>query len=165
MESVIQSTFDRLPVESFGSDHWSLLAYIETVLVEYGLYDVDLDPHLRTNRRHYRFLVTRHHLAPHLGEKWRVAGPMRPEHGSRVDGAVLPNHDDWDCLEDLIAAGFLTVQWPHNRPAVVLTPLGDRAVAALRVHKREGGRWATFRWPAPPALPPAVREDLPPPGA
>ncbi len=145
METLMASSFDRISLAEFGRDHWSTLAYLENIMVEYGECQVDLDPRMRTNRKHYRLLAERKHLARHVGTKWRLAQAMRPEHGSRISGGrVVTNHDDWDCVEDLIAAGLLMAKSPHNRPTLYLTPLGDRVAAALREHKRRGGTWSAF---------------------
>lgn len=147
MESLIESSFERIPLTEFGSDHWSTLAYLETVMVEYGEYQVDLDPRMRTNRRHYRLLAERNHLARHVGAKWKMVRAMQSENGSRLsNGSTLDNHDDWDCVEYLISAGVLTVKRPHNRPTLYLTDLGEQVVVALRGHKRNNGRWATFSY-------------------
>ncbi len=43
-----------VPVELWSKDHWSTLAYIETVMVEHGgRFEVGWDPRMRQNRRNF----------------------------------------------------------------------------------------------------------------
>jgi hypothetical protein len=106
---------------------------------------------MRTSRRHYRQLVT-----AFPGPNGPDAGaPITPDLGTRLrDGTVVPDHDDWDCVEDLLAAGLLTAipdpDHPDRWGIIRLTPAGQEHVAALRVHKQQGGTWDTYARPASP---------------
>jgi hypothetical protein len=107
---------------------------------------------MRTSRRHFRQLVTTFPGPddPDLG------APITPDLGTRLrDGTIIPDHDDWDCVEDLLAAGLLTAipepDHPERWGLIRLTPAGQRHVAALRVHKQQGGTLDTYAWSADPA--------------
>ena len=134
-----------VPVPRFGKDHWSLLAYVETRCVDSIGNTGTLDPlRMRCNpKRHPMMAVSR------FGErKWE------PTYGTRLrmtrTGRVpqLRTHDDWDCLEDLDAAGLVEVVSLVNG-FVRMTSSGLKIAATLRAHKAEGGVFATFRWPVP----------------
>lgn len=124
-----------VPMDLWGKDHWSTLGYIETKLVE-GPCKVSFDARMRQNRRHYRVLMEARH---HDGV------PMSPQYGSRLnDGTYLPWHDDWCCVQDMIAAGlFKDGKWGKGF-SLKLTDEGHIATAALRKHKIEGGGFSTF---------------------
>ena len=116
-----------VPVDRFGKDHWSLLGYIGTCVVD----GQELDPRLM-RRQGNQF--------------WK------PEYGSRLKGyfkdksnksLLLTDHDDWSCLHDLEAEGLIV------RPSAVslvvgLTPKGQAFEAALREHKQADGNFAQF---------------------
>ena len=83
------STDEFIPIENWGRDHWSTLAYIETIMVEKHAFTVTYDPHMRHNRRNYRVMGGMEHVRP---------GPVmdRIKHASRLrDGTTVENHDDW----------------------------------------------------------------------
>lgn len=144
-ELVIESSFDRVDVGAFGSDHWSLLAYIDHVEVEYGCFQIGLDPRVRSSRVHYRLLYeySKTHSSRHIGNGWKMAEPMLPKHGSRLAGGkVVESHDDWDCMEDLAAAGFISLK---EGQGITLTEAGVAAANKIRQHKRDGGRFSTFK--------------------
>lgn len=127
-----------VPPELFGRDHWSTFAYAETRCVDHrGLLDL----------RHMRCNPDRHPLLAHLND-WR------PSNGTRLAGffelgnapeRLLEEHDDWDCLFDLEQAGLLNVLTGISG-IVIMTPRGQAAAAALRVHKQGQQPFATFRW-------------------
>lgn len=128
---------ERIPVERWGKDHWSMLAYVETRAVDYG---GKVDPrHLRENPL----------VSPPRGN------PMPSnEHPTRlVDGEKVSPHDDWCCIEDLIAFGLLVWEGTGANPIFRLTARGWAVVSALRQHKAKGGTFATFRIELAGALP------------
>lgn len=137
-------TTQRVPLERFGKDHWSLLAYAETRAVDQDGLD----------RRHLRCNAERH---PHLTSVYH-RNEWKPEWGTRLKGYFaaedksqhqLPEHDDWDCLEDLEAAGLLEILSLING-FVRITPEGRRVVNELRQHKHDGGNFANFTPSQPP---------------
>lgn len=143
-----------VPVEKFGKDHWSLLAYVETLCVDGkdGLGVID-------GRR------VRCNPARHPGQE-TSPGPWRDSYSTRLAGffqfddradpqlaaeagLMLLGHDDWDCLEDLEAAGLVSVI-TLTSGGVLLTDEGSRVAGVLRAHKAQGGHFAGFRWPVSP---------------
>ena len=151
----------RVRPEEFGKDHWSLLAYIETLVVD-GIETGGAVGRARSrrgpaglgviDRDRVRCNPARHPLL--LGPRQTSDFRWKPEWGTRLRGYFdapedqratlrLPDHDDWDCLEDLDAAGlveFVTL----TSGGVLLTEDGLRMAARLRAHKANGGHFATF---------------------
>lgn len=116
--------------DRFGKDHWSLLAYVECCAVDNkGVLD---------NRR-MRCDIDRHPGLAHSG-----SGKKYPT--ILVGGAELPNHDDWDCLDDLGDARFVGVGGTGIAPVVRFTDLGYKVAAALRQHMAQGNHSRDFRW-------------------
>lgn len=150
-----------VPIDQFGKDHWSTFAYVETLCVDSQTGDgwghINAD-RMRTNSKRH----------PFGGERRALSAEARtwgPEHGTRLRGfwkadrkedpsRQLQSHDDWDCLEDLEAAGLIFVRSLANG-FVRMTELGNTVAAALRKHKTEGGSFADFVWeqPCSPAQP------------
>jgi hypothetical protein len=119
----------KTPVEKFGRDHWSTLLYIETRVVDHrGVLD---NRNMRCNPK------GRHPHFAHI--PWEKDYPTR-----LAGGATRSKHDDWDCVEDLIAAGFLEWNGTGANPVFALTDEGWRVVSALRRHRAEGAGVATF---------------------
>jgi hypothetical protein len=141
--------YDILAQARWGVDHWSLLAYIETRCVD-GAGGVG-----RIEKRHFRCNPERHpqHL-PATPFGWepiqgtRLAGyseaPKQAEPADREAlGVQLLKHDDWDCLADLAAAGYLEVTAPV-RGEVRLTDKGTEIALKISEHKGKGGKFSTF---------------------
>jgi hypothetical protein len=87
----------------FGRDHWSTFAYIETRIVD----------HRGTlNHAHMRCHGGRHPLM--LAAKGDFLGVADGRQFATLlaAGEQLPDHDDYDCIDDLIAAGLLEVHMP-----------------------------------------------------
>lgn len=121
-----------IPMDEWGKDHWSTLAYIETRIVD-----------------HKGFIDNRH-------MRGRVA-----EYPTRLaNGAIEPLHSDYDCAEDMIAEGLLEggrLSWDEvmsypQRDRVrhthiySLTTKGWKVAEALRAHKGDGGNYAGFTY-------------------
>jgi hypothetical protein len=62
------------------------------------------------------------------------------------DSVELEDHDDWDCLDDLEAAGLLEIRSLVNG-CVKLTDRGKDVAGKLRSHLAGGGRLAGFVLP------------------
>lgn len=132
-----------VPIEDFGKDHWSLLAYIKTRCVDYkGVLDIK---HMRTKN-------------PALASTASIFGPQqwKPEYGTRLsgyfnkDGSKNPDrqildHDDHDCQEDLEEAGLIENIGTGLHPAVKMTKLGLKIAAEIDAHKASGGVFAYFK--------------------
>lgn len=141
---------EHVPIDRWSKDHWSTLAYIETVMVDCGGFQVGLDARMKTNRRNFRVF---HERCPHPKRPWptQMAMSMNPEHATRLkDGSQVASHDDWACLQDMAAAGFFN-ETPEDIDVGMIVTLSDkgRAVAnALRDHKANGGQFAEFEAPS-----------------
>lgn len=134
------------PIALWGKDHWSLLGYVECVCVDNAGY-LAIDK-MRANPDTHPLMSS---------------GPMRwkPEYSTRLAGffafqdrtdiekaaaaghAIL-GHDDWDCLDDLEAAGLLEVL-SLAQCKVRMTDQGTLLASELRKHKASGGMFANFR--------------------
>lgn len=128
----------------FGKDHWSLLAYVETCCVNGNGGIGTLDG------RRMRCHTERHPLLCEGNLNWK------PSYGTRLSRywpngttpdptRLLEHHDDYDCLDDLVHAGLVTIHSLVNR-LVTMTPVGLHVSAALRAHKANGHPFATFQW-------------------
>lgn len=127
------------PIKNWGKDHWSMLAYLETLAVEHeGIAQPD-PSRMRTNRK------------THAG----TGGGITP-YGSEMDASEkyptklkkgeLKGHDDWDCAEDLAEAGFLESIGSGVNPAYTFTDKGRLVTSKLREHKMSGGVFHNFNW-------------------
>ncbi len=127
-----------IPTEKFGKDHWSTFAYLETLAV---------DNKGRPDNHRMRCDLDRHPAMDHAYSG--IGGQKYPT--ILAGGDELPDHDDWDCIDDLEAAGFVEQGGTGIHPVFKLTETGYRVAAALRKHKAEGGNFASFRirWPLP----------------
>ena len=135
---------DFVPMDRWGKDHWSTLAYAETCAVDNsGALE---NARLRCNSCLHRPFVYVDGLGVmHDGSAY----PTRLKDGE------LQNHDDWSCLDDAVAAGLIEMKWRkvyrgNNRvfgfavAQVTLTPLGLQVAAELRAYKAGGGNFASF---------------------
>jgi hypothetical protein len=140
------------PVEKFGKDHWSLLAYVEDLCVNGREGLGEIDPRkLRCNPATHQTMYCAHsspvHWKPSYGT--RLAGFFDFEDRGDPEKAIaaglqLRDHDDWDCLEDLEAAGYVEVLSLANG-VVRMTKGGCEVASQLRTHKASGGHFAGFR--------------------
>lgn len=120
-----------IDVSKFGKDHWGLMMYVECRCVDHkGALDA---------------------------RNMRVGA----EYPTRLnDGSAVGNHDDWDCLEDLEAAGFVENLGTGANPVCRLTDEGMRVAGALRAYRQRGGQCKDFRWHAVCDWRPDVAEVL-----
>lgn len=141
-----------VPVNEWFDDHFSTLLYIETLNV-----DRDCKP-----------VYERMRAKPGAPKRGVVAGastiPLgRSEEEKEyptilVDGVLLYGHDDWDCIDDMLAEGLVTVEGPSMEPAVRLTSKGWKVAHALRRHKAERKHMSEFN--IMEHLPATVDDDL-----
>jgi hypothetical protein len=111
-----------VPVDRFGRDHHSTLLYIETRCVDHG--GKVIDENLRCDPK-------RHPGHGHNG-RWD------PKYGTRlVDNTVLSAHDDWDCIDDLEAAGLIERHGSTINPIFRLTTAGYAMASTLRRDRAE----------------------------
>jgi hypothetical protein len=131
-----------IPIEKFGKDHWSLLAFIECLCVDNnGNVDDANKMRMRCNEQtHPQYLVRPR------------GGLWSPKYGTRLKGFFdkydpklqLPKHDDWNCVEDLEAGGLVKRIGTGINPVFELTIIGKAIATKLREHKASGGMFATF---------------------
>lgn len=113
---------------TFGRDHWTTFLYLETCTVDYGG-EADL--------RRMRCDASRHPA--------QANGVDAKGHATRLKGGVLlPDHDDWDCAEDLEREGLLTNEGTAANRVFRLTEAGRALAGVLRAHKADGGSVDTF---------------------
>lgn len=116
-------------IKDFGRDHWSTLLYAEARCTDNGG---------EPNRQHMRCLDSRHPQHSH--------GHDSSDYPTRLTGdRLLPNHDDWDCVDDLARVGFLTIGGTGIHPIWEMTDEGRRVVGLLRAHKESDQGIASFR--------------------
>ena len=134
---------DYIPVEQWGQDHWTTLAYLETRATD-GKGVID-NRRMRCNTRLHR------HFAAFVGDY----APDSEKYPTRLADGVIANHDDWSCLEDMVAAGFLQAWYRDQRPGepfggyearIELTDAGRQVANALRQYRAGHGQYSDFRW-------------------
>lgn len=136
---------ENAKMEDWSKDHWSLLAYLETLVVDSGGRIGEID------REKLRCNENRHPLS--AGYRDHVLMPWSPSWGTRLRGhseespRLLPEHDDWDCLEELEEAGLIEIISMVNG-FFRLTRTGQKVAASIRAHKQEGGVYAKYELPA-----------------
>ena len=108
-----------VPMTLFGTDHWSTFAYVETRAVDHkGLLDHD---RMRCHAgRHPVMLHAKRRVsgASADGSRYptRIKASATPDAHGRYGVTEVPDHDDYDCLDDLIAAGLLEPRMPVVGP-------------------------------------------------
>lgn len=130
----VKKEIENVPMSSWGKDHWSTLAYIETRIVDYkGRPDSD---HMRCDPERHPGLAGRSPISYGIRDK---------KYPTRLKGKQESHdHDDWDCLEDAVAEGLIEWKGTGMYPVFVLTDRGRTVCAALRQHKQDGGQFAQF---------------------
>lgn len=132
---------NSIPLAKFGRDHWSILAYIETRCVDYkGIPDHN---HFRCNaKRHPGLPGIQHNLA--TLPTWKTEYSTRLKGHTQAQPVQVRGHDDWDCAEDLAAAGLIEIHGSGINPWYKLTPAGKTHAAQIRSHKSNGGAFSTY---------------------
>ena len=124
--------------ESWGKDHWSLLAYFETRCVDHrGVPDFD---HMRINSKKRGFSKGNLKHAMGMGQDWDTAHGTKLKQGSVPDG----NHDDYDVMEELEKLGFLNNVGSGINPVIKLTKLGKKVSHYIRLHKASDKNFNSF---------------------
>ncbi len=97
-----------IPEDLFGRDHFSTLAYIETRLVDGKKYVICCDARMRTDAHNRRIFMHRPGKQISNPNRYMVAMIGRPASPTRLrDGIEVPQHDDWDCIQDMAKAGYI----------------------------------------------------------
>jgi hypothetical protein len=97
MSTELATTTEITTIEPkrWGRDHWSLLGYIATC------FDGEID------RRKLRCNENRHPMLAHCHSAWKDEWSTRLKSTPEGEHIKAIGHDDWDCLDDLEAAGPL----------------------------------------------------------
>lgn len=143
----------NLQISDFGKDHWSLLAYIETLCVDAnnarGVGEID-KRRVRCNEKTHPMLAVNRNIA---GVKWkgeygtRLSGFWR-ESGTTNKKRQIKSHDDWDCLDDFERLGLVEILSVANG-FVRLTDKGIAVAGKVREWKAKGGQFGTFKYAEP----------------
>jgi hypothetical protein len=137
-------TSKLVPAEKFGKDHASMLAYVETLTVDSVGIVIDRFKVVAVDKARLRCNPSRHPLHAVKPANRGGARDWQPSWGTQIiGGAVLPDYDDWDVLNDLEAVGLVEVLSEANG-YVVLTGDGINVAARLRAHKSSGKQFREF---------------------
>lgn len=123
-----------VPMHLWGRDHWTTFAYAASVATS-GKREIDKDK-MRTDRGRHPHGTGRRSAA--------FATSDGADYPTRLRGGQeLRDHDDWDCLEDAVAAGLLS--WgTWTVPFVVLTDAGLEGWAHVQAYENDPavGSWS-----------------------
>lgn len=136
-----------IPMDKWAKDHWSTFAYIETVMVDCGGFQVGRDAMMKSNRRHFRVMAEQCPNPKRTKNTGALAICMSPEHATILnDQQQLPGHDDWCCMQDMAAQGLFDLDVDHIEPGVTLhlSELGFKVASELRRHLSNNGKMAAF---------------------
>ena len=125
---------EHIPISRWGKDHWSTLAYLETLAVEHNGLAIPVNARMRTNEIRHPHLVGDFLGCSHGGSQY----PTILKDG-KVEG-----HDDWDCVDDATEEGLTEDVGTGMNRAYKFTKLGKEAMAKLRQHKMDGGSFGNF---------------------
>jgi hypothetical protein len=130
---------DRIPMDQWGQDHWFVFNLLITSINEMdGVID---NRKMRCDSRIHREFA-------HQESFLMVPIPTVLRDGTRVLW-----HDDWSCLEDMLAIALFRAFWRLKTPEAVfgshevrvqLLPLGEEYSILLQQHRESGGLPATF---------------------
>lgn len=119
---------DHIPIDQWSIDHWSTLLYIESRIVDHKGY-VD-----------HRQLRAHPKIHPQFAHQ-------KDAPGTRIHpNKIVHPHDDWSCIEDMIAEGLVEWGGTGTDPQFSLTDRGHRAAASLRKHRSRGGQYKDFQY-------------------
>ena len=149
MSEKIYNIDDYIPIELFGKDHWSTLAYVETVMTDIGGFQIGRDPKMRSNRRNFRVMAEECPSPYRAVNKVSHPGVVMQDHHSTIlkNGQVVKGHDDWSCLQDLANAAFFDTNAYDIQPDTVikLSTYGRTIANQLREFKSNGGSFKEFQ--------------------
>jgi len=128
---------EHIPMERWGKDHWSTLAYLETLAVEHNGLAVPVCARMRTNEIRHPHLLG-------LGEGYMVGSPGASKYPTILKEGKVEGHDDWDCVDDAIEDGLVEDVGTGLNSAYKFTKLGKEVMAKLRQFKMDGGNFHSF---------------------
>lgn len=129
---------EHIPMSKWGKDHWSTLAYLETLAVDGGKSGLAIPVRMRMRTNEIRH--------PHLiGNPGFSSSAL---HGSgyptRLKDGEVEGHDDWDCVDDATEEGITEDVGTGLNRAYKFTKLGKEVMAKLRQFKMDGGNFRDF---------------------
>ncbi len=125
-----------IPMNKWGKDHWSTLAYLETLAVDKGGWAIPENARMRTNEiRHPHLLGSTGYSSNALN------GSGYP---TRLKDGEVKEHDDWDCMDDAVEEGLIEDVGSGLNRAWKFTKLGKEVMAKLRQFKMDGGNFKDF---------------------
>jgi hypothetical protein len=138
----------NVPVETFGKDHWSLLHYIQSCCVNAtgGIGKLSQNKMRCNPETHYSLSNS----IPWKNEySTRLFGFFdlkdKKDFQKAIDsGLQISGHDDWDCLKDLIDAGYIELISYTSRQ-VKFSIKGTDVFSLLSKHKLSGNNFASFQ--------------------
>ena len=118
-----------MPIKAaqWGRDHQSLMLYLETVCVDHDGWLL----HHTYAKEKLRCDPERHPLQAYRG--------VVPSGTRLFNGSVVEDHDDWDCLDDLIAAGYVENVGTGIDPRIKFSKRGWSYAHRLRREKAKRG--------------------------
>jgi hypothetical protein len=134
-------------MDHWGQDHWSMFAYMATVMFEYGGFQCGFDPKMRQNRRNFRIMMDQYPYPKRNGKSNAKGMVMDERSKSRLtDAEASATHDDWHCVQDMANAGLLNVTAGQVQPGVWLhfSERGYKYLDLLNKHKMTGGSFSDF---------------------
>lgn len=126
----------HIPMNQWGKDHWSTLAYLETLAVENKGLAVPVNARMRTNEIRHPHLVG---FVPHGSTALNGSG-----YPTRLKDGEVKEHDDWDCVDDATEEGLIEDVGTGINRAYKFTKLGKEVMAKLRQFKMDGGNFQDF---------------------
>jgi len=119
---------EKIKIEAWGKDHWSLYAYIGARCMDYkGVLD----------HRHMRGGGT---ISP--GEKRGI--PAGEAYPTMTKNGEIFGHDDFNCLDDIEEAGLVENMGTGILPVCRFTENGYEILKQLQKHRMEGGNYQRF---------------------
>lgn len=150
-------TDDYIPLANFGKDHWSTLAYADTIIPDHRGFQVGFDCRMRQGRAHFRVMqrdCPKPRRTNHAGMNSAMAMDNRYSTILKDGTVAFEGHDDWHCVRDLVAAGLMGIKRTglivplveDVEPGVdlFLTALGEKFVTAMKRHKADGGSFGSW---------------------
>lgn len=121
--------------DRFGASHYNLLAKLVS-----RCYEQQADT-IKFSRAWIRSNKAKHYHLSRKGENWwngngtqllgcEAFNPSQNPQPAIDAGVLLPRHDDWDCLQDLEAAGMIRIESLEKAKITMLEP-GYQAIEAL----------------------------------
>lgn len=127
---------EHIPMSKWGKDHWSTLAYLETLAVDGSGLAKPVNARMRTNEKRHP------HLIGNTGfSSSALDGSGYP---TRLKDGEVEGHDDWDCVDDATEEGITEDVGTGLNRAYKFTKFGKEVLAKLRQFKMDGGNFRDF---------------------